>query len=591
MSQRPAAGRVRRPPRRRVPKPVGIAVLSLVGLILLGALLLPGFRLVRHGSLPNVVLASTDVGSLSDEDLRSAIDEIQEARAADNIGIRRPASGAAKAASTEVTGADLRYRIDVEATAERILTRGRQGNPFVALWDQLHATFSTIEVEPVDDLPDHKGLTETARALSAPPFFGGVEVEGTKPRPAYPEPGVVVGENELRERVLDSIRDPGDESILIDGTPIDPPTTNEEVDALVAQAELAVDGRVALTLAGRALVFSPEDIASLLKTQREGQTGLVLHIPPRAVKGLIDDRGSVFESEPVDARFEVSGDSVSIVRDQPGFELEPKLTARQLLNAASRDGSAEERIKGKKEKADFTTADARALKIKERVSTFTTYHACCEPRVANIHRIADIVDGAIVEPGDSFSLNDYVGLRTQANGFVPAPSIRDGKFVEEVGGGISQFATTIFNAIFFGGYDFLVYQPHSYYISRYPPGREATISTPAPDLAFLNASDAGVYIDTSYTETSITVSFYGNQDFEVTAHEGPRRKVREPKTKCRENESLARGEERVVQEGITGFDIVVTRRFSDDRPDEHFTTHYDMQLRIVEKRRCEARRN
>jgi vancomycin resistance protein YoaR len=279
-----------------------------------------------------------------------------------------------------------------------------------------------------------------------------------------------------------------------------------------------------------------------------------------------------------------------VVPAQAGVQIVASRVADQILDLAARKGTATAPIKGEREKADFTTAEAKDLDITERVSSFTTYHSCCEPRVDNIHRIADLVDGVVVKPGESFSLNDHVGPRTTSNGFVAAPAIRDGEFVEEVGGGISQYATTHFNAIFYGGYDFLEYQPHSYYISRYPPGREATISTPAPDLDFLNDSDAGVYIDTSYTEESITVSFYGNQDFDVDAVAGPQKNVTPPKEECRENENLARGEESVVQEGITGFDIVVRRVFSDDRPDESFTTHYNMQPRIVERRTCEEKR-
>ncbi|MBW3594138.1 MAG: VanW family protein, partial [Actinobacteria bacterium] len=449
---------------------------------------------------------------------------------------------------------------------------------------------------PVDSFAaegDDAPVDEMARMLSSPPFYGGVAVEGGEVEPRYPEPGVVVSDEEVVEEALPAAREPGGDEVVVEGTPIDPSTTPEDVDALVADARVAIDGRVELALQGRSITFSPQQIGSALKTRVRG-TGddvtLELHISGRSVREIVGDKVDSLETPPVDAGFEVVGGSVTVVPARPGFEFVPKLTATQLLDVALRRGPATARLKGKKESPDFTTRDARSLDIKERVSTFTTYHSCCEPRVENIHRIADIVDGAVVEPGESFSLNDYVGPRTTANGFVAAPSIRDGKFVEEVGGGISQFATTMFNAIFFGGYDFLEYQPHSYYISRYPPGREATISTPAPDLEFLNDSDAGIYIDTAYTDESITVSFYGNQNFDVDAREGPRKNVTPPKTRCREKKSLARGEENVVQEGLTGFDIVVTRVFSDGRPDEHFTTHYDMQPRIVERRRCDKKR-
>ena len=150
--------------------------------------------------------------------------------------------------------------------------------------------------------------------------------------------------------------------------------------------------------------------------------------------------------------------------------------------------------------------------ITEKVSEFTTRHACCQGRVTNIHRIADIVRGLYLLPDETVSLNEFVGRRTRAKGFVAAGAIRAGHLEDEVGGGVSQFATTIFNAAFFAGLDIPVYQSHSLYFSRYPFGREATISHPAPDLVLHNTTDYPVLIWTSYTGTSITVSMYSTQN-------------------------------------------------------------------------------
>lgn len=172
---------------------------------------------------------------------------------------------------------------------------------------------------------------------------------------------------------------------------------------------------------------------------------------------------------------------------------------------------------------DFTTEDAEALKIVEPVGTtvewngqpqvksFTTYHPCCAARVTNIHKMADIVRGTLVKPGERFSINDVVGERTAAKGFVPAGAIADGVHVEEVGGGVSQFATTMFNAAFFAGLPINTYQAHSEYFTRYPRGREATMGFPNPDLAWTNDTPYGILVWTSYTDTSITVTLYSTQ--------------------------------------------------------------------------------
>jgi hypothetical protein len=158
---------------------------------------------------------------------------------------------------------------------------------------------------------------------------------------------------------------------------------------------------------------------------------------------------------------------------------------------------------------------ANGSAIVEKVSEFTTPHACCEARVENIHRIADIVRGAYLVPGERFSLNEFVGPRTTENGFVAAGAIRQGHLIQEIGGGVSQFATTIFNAAYFAGMDFEEYRSHTIYFSRYPYGREATISNPAPDLVFVNTTAYPILIWTSYTEQSITVSMYSTRNVTV----------------------------------------------------------------------------
>jgi hypothetical protein len=153
--------------------------------------------------------------------------------------------------------------------------------------------------------------------------------------------------------------------------------------------------------------------------------------------------------------------------------------------------------------------------IVEKVSEFTTPHACCETRVRNIQRMADILRGVYLVPGETLSLNEFVGPRTRENGFFAAGAIRQGHLIEEVGGGVSQFATTIFNAAYFAGMDFQEYRSHTIYFSRYPYGREATISNPAPDLALSNTTNYPILIWTSYTDRSITVSMYSTKHIEI----------------------------------------------------------------------------
>jgi vancomycin resistance protein YoaR len=170
----------------------------------------------------------------------------------------------------------------------------------------------------------------------------------------------------------------------------------------------------------------------------------------------------------------------------------------------------------------LTTEAAQKLGIVEEVGQPdmfgpTTHHACCQSRVTNIHLIADIVRGHVIMPGDTFSVNGFVGQRTAARGFVDAPVIYDATEAHDIGGGVSQFATTMFNASFFAGLDLVSYQSHSIYLSRYPRGREATISWPSPDLKIKNSTPYGVLIWPTYDDTTLTVHLYSTDYVDVSA--------------------------------------------------------------------------
>ena len=174
------------------------------------------------------------------------------------------------------------------------------------------------------------------------------------------------------------------------------------------------------------------------------------------------------------------------------------------------------------EMASFLTRAMRLEPITPPVRTearllrgFTTHHACCEARVTNIHVMADQLNGLVVQPGEIFSLNERLGPRTESAGYVPAGILLDGELYccdhsLNIGGGTSQVATTLYNAVFRNGFEVVSHRPHSRYISRYPLGIEATLGYPSPDIVFRNDTFTPLTILASYTGTSITFDLLGD---------------------------------------------------------------------------------
>jgi vancomycin resistance protein YoaR len=264
-----------------------------------------------------------------------------------------------------------------------------------------------------------------------------------------------------------------------------------------------------------------------------------------------------------------------------------------------------------------TTADLEALGIEHLVSQFTTYHSCCQNRVTNIHLIADSVDGIIVEPGGQLSLNEAVGQRTVEKGYLEDGTIVGGELTQTVGGGVSQFATTMYNAVFWGGYEDITHKPHSFYFPRYPEGIEATISWPAPELIFRNDTNAAVLIDTAYSDTSITVRIYGANDGRavalaypeggplqqevlrdggeaarvVSASVGERFDDRSPgDPEYRANPDLTVDREVTVQSPADGWSVRVTRTITvgDQENSQEWVVIYSPRREIIEVHPCQV---
>ena len=223
----------------------------------------------------------------------------------------------------------------------------------------------------------------------------------------------------------------------------------------------------------------------------------------------------------------------------------------------------------------------------EVVGAFTTRYAPGAPRVTNIKRAATLLDGHVIERGAVFSLNRALGRRTRARGFVPAPMIVGGRLVDSVGGGISQVATTLYNAAFFAGLELVEHTPHSFYIPRYPAGREATISWGGPELVFRNQWPAPVRMRLTASDAAITVRLYSKRvGRSVSSWTGPRYAHVAPRTLVVVNHGLAPGTRRLVQEaGQPGFTIEYgrsVRRHGTLRTQERFRTRYEPQNAIVE---------
>ncbi len=565
----------------RAPSRGRVALVVAAAIVVVMLALLGGLRAARAGEvLPGVQISGVEFGGLAQERVTARLDAVDRAD--------EPVAVTVDGARARATAAEFGYRLDREATASAALRRGRQLNPLAALADQVRAFWDTLAVAPVVTVDDEAlaaRADDVAAELSQEPVEGDVEFTGTTVEPVFPEAGRVVEPGALAEAVRPVLLGEATTPVDVDAEPIQPETTREEVEALATEAERALSEPITLSRGDVVWRVEPAELASALRVERSGDGDLSLTIDADTVEEIAGEVVEAVRREPVNADVRMSGGSPQVVPSEDGFAFDAEMAAQQLLELATGDGDRSGELAGEVREPDRTTADAEQLNITEEVASFTTYFTAGQSRVQNIRRIAEIVDGALIEPGETLGLNDYVGPRTREKGFTDGGAIFDGEFVSDVGGGVSQFATTFYNAAYFGGYEFIDFKPHSYYISRYPVGREATIDYPHVELAIRNNSPHGLLVTTSSTSTSVTVSMWGTEWVEVDSIAGERRDVTPPPTEREETDDLPEGQERVIQSGRPGFTITVTRvlRFPDGTEErEPVTTRYQAQPRIVE---------
>jgi vancomycin resistance protein YoaR len=284
------------------------------------------------------------------------------------------------------------------------------------------------------------------------------------------------------------------------------------------RARLALSRPVVLRGLGRSWTLSRARIAKLLVLPRDGRTTLAFTGPAAAAYFEALDR--LVGKPPRSATFDVSGDSVRVVPSRHGTTLDVPRSARALLRAATSPVDRRARLVIVRAAPGRTTDEALAMGIDRRLSSYKTYNAGTADRITNLRRGVELLDGTLVPPGGTFSLNQAIGERTVERGFRPAPVIIGTEYEEEVGGGTSQVATTVFNAAWEAGLRITERNPHSLYISRYQLGRDATVYWPSLDLKFQNDTRRWVLVKGTTEWDGIRVSLYGGESRRVESSPG-----------------------------------------------------------------------
>jgi vancomycin resistance protein YoaR len=567
------AFRARRAQRRRAQVRrrrfgVGGGVLVLV----LGAIVLAN---VGTDAIPaKVSVGGVDVSGLTEAQAREKLRQTADAALRREIaftspadtGLRLSVAGSALASGARIDEAVLtarRSRTRMGRLLARIGIRGPKEIP-------LRFTLKDNEISQL--------IRDAQRTLGRPAVSASVAVEGNQIVTTPARAGQAVDRDKLVRR-LETLP----ARITLEMRDAAPEADDADARAAKTLAEQIIATPRTVTYEGASAPL-PADVTRRALSFPVRKRAIAVELDADTLREALITPLGITERDPKDARLVIRGDRVVVVQSLPGIRFDAGALTKAIAATPTAPTVA---ATVTTKRAKFRTRDARALKITERVATFTTPYACCPPRVTNIRRAAQILDGTIIRAGARFSLNDALGERTVARGFVEAPAIAAGELKDSVGGGVSQVATTMYNAAFFAGLELVANTPHEFWISRYPKGREATISWRTPDLVFRNDWDAAILVAVYAGNNGVTVSFYSSKlGRRVETTTGPSTNPTPPKTIERQKPDLPPGTRKVIQTaGSGGFSISYTRKvFAGDtvKRNETFRWNYRPENAIVE---------
>lgn len=444
-------------------------------------------------------------------------------------------------------------------------------NPVTRLFSFVRATQEIPVAVDIDDTALDGALERVKNELSFAPKDGMLELNNGQLKVTKPVLGQTVEPDDLKNSITENWLDPA--GVEVEPVEVEPAINDDAIEAMrTGEAAKALDNP--LTINGEnnvAGTLRKDEIAQFVSIEaKDGKLELKVDTPK--AQQLFEERMDGAQVPGQNAKISFSGDKMNVTPSVDGSIIDWEKTLKDF----------DKRVKGdertwdadyKPDPAEYTTEMAEKATFNDTVSEFST-GGFSGASGENIRRVAAQVDGAVVNPGETFSLNGYTGPRGTAQSYVESGIIINGHSGTAVGGGISQFATTLYNAAYFAGFEDVAHTPHSYYISRYPAGREATVYEGSIDLQFKNTTNTPVRIETDFGGGKITVRFKGVKTYNVESVNNGRWATTQPTR-------MSVGENCSPSSGAPGFTTSDTRIIKDlsgrEISRETTTTVYDPQ--------------
>lgn len=475
-------GRKKRGPERKSHRGwlIGGACVVLAGGLYTGAAAYAGSQIPA-----NTTVHGVNVGSLSPEAARQILAEKLTPATAQEI----PVQVNGREESLDPAAAGL--SIDLEGTVDELV--GFDLNPATLL----ERFTGELQIEPASNVDEAKlraELDSLAAKVATETAEGKLAFDGAKPVLTKPVTGVVLNVDDSVGVVSESWFDPA-EPLELPAALSEPKTSAKTLEtALEETAKPLVAGPIKLTDGKSTASLTPEQLGDAASFKVSGDA-VTMSLDTEKLVAAAAKGADGFKSTAKDARIVLSGGAPKVIPSQNGTTIDSK-NLDQLVLAASKAKNRTAKVSLTTTVPELTTAEAKKLGVKEAIVNFSTpYPAADTVRTKNLYAGSKRLNGVLVMPGETFSLEKALGPITTANGYFGSGVVVNGFATEAVGGGLSQISTQMYNAGFLAGYDDITHKPHSRWFERYPAGREATLWEGQVDMAWKNNTPYGVMIE------------------------------------------------------------------------------------------------
>jgi len=223
---------------------------------------------------------------------------------------------------------------------------------------------------------------------------------------------------------------------------------------------------------------------------------------------LLKELQKNFSQKPKDAIIQRNHGRFNVIKEKKGKKLNITQTAHCIKNALTMGNIKRIEVQIEEWQPQYTKTQLE--QIQYLLGSFVTSFS--EDKVMRNHNIQQAskqINGILIHPGEIFSTKKVLGEITKENGYVEAPVIIKGNLIKDVGGGICQVVTTLYNAVLFSELEIIERKNHSLPVGYVPLGQDAAFATTWLDFKFQNNTEGLLYIESFTDKNELYVNIYG----------------------------------------------------------------------------------